>query len=180
MAPVNDTVEVREVASEHVTESLVRQAHELFGELVKEGAALGWVSPPGVDEVSLLLGRVAAGVVAGEASLVVARRGEELLGLGYWTRYERETRRPHVDIGRIAVVNRAQGQHLGRRITTCLIDTARSSATEVITLDLRSDNVRAKALYESLGFVRYGELPHFIAAGDERFANEFYYLRLHD
>lgn len=59
-----------------------------------------------------------------------------------------------------------------------LVASARDIGVEVITLDLRGDNGRAIALYESLGFERYGLLGGFVAVGDQRFDMHLFALDL--
>jgi len=61
---------------------------------------------------------------------------------------------------------------------TELVAAARAARVEVLTLDLRGDNVAAAALYESLGFRRYGRLERFVAVGDDRWDKLFYALDL--
>jgi hypothetical protein len=64
-------------------------ASTLLAELVRDGAALGWVDPPGPAEVTDLLMGVAEDARAGDAALVLAHDGDALAGLGYWRRYAR-------------------------------------------------------------------------------------------
>jgi ribosomal protein S18 acetylase RimI-like enzyme len=150
-------------------------AADLLHRLVAGGGALGWVDPPSPDEVSRLLGGVAADA---DAALAVATIDGRLIGLGYWRRYERPTHRPHADIEKVAVDPGAQGRGVGRQLMTALIEAATRAGVEVLTLDLRGDNRRAAALYESLGFVRYGRLERFVAVGDQRWDKLFYALDL--
>jgi ribosomal protein S18 acetylase RimI-like enzyme len=72
----------------------------------------------------------------------------------------------------------AQGRGIGRHLMTALIAAARAADVEVLTLDLRADNTHAAALYESLGFHRYGRLARFVAVGDRRYDKLFYALDL--
>ncbi|MGO2035804.1 MAG: GNAT family N-acetyltransferase [Brevibacterium sp.] len=177
-----------------VGEPALTQITELLAELVSAGAALGWVDPPTRAEVAALLDELAAGVDGGEASVALAFDalvgatavggvgGEpgagRVVGIAYWRRYARPTHRPHVDVEKVAVDPRTQGQGLGRMLMNALIASAREAEVEVITLDLRGDNTAAIALYESLGFERYGLLPGFVAVGDRRFDTHLYALDL--
>lgn len=153
----------------------VADAAGLLGRLVAGGAALGWVVPPSPAEVRGLLGGPWDG---DEAALAVAAEGGRLVALGYWRRYARPTHRPHADVEKVAVDPEFQGRGLGRRLMTELIGAARAARVETLTLDLRGDNVAAAALYESLGFRRYGRLERFVAVGDERWDKLFYALDL--
>jgi ribosomal protein S18 acetylase RimI-like enzyme len=100
------------------------------------------------------------------------------VGLGYWRRYRRPTHRVNADLEKIAVDPSAQGRGVGRGLMTALIDAARAARIEVLTLDLRADNAPAIALYESLGFRRYGQLARFVAVGERRYDKLFYALDL--
>ena len=57
---------------------------------------------------------------------------------------------------------------------TELISAAIDCTVEVLTLDLRADNARAIALYESMGFQAYGRLERFVAVGGNRYDKRFY------
>ena len=61
---------------------------------------------------------------------------------------------------------------------TALIAAARAADIEVLTLDLRADNAPAIALYESLGFRRYGRIERFVAVGERRYDKLCYALDL--
>ena len=155
----------------------IAAAAALLRDLVAGGAALGWVEPPPAGEVRALLTEVAADP---DAVLVLASDDDGLAGLGYWRRYQRPTHRPHADVEKVAVAPSRQGRGVGRRLMTALIAEARAARVEVLTLDLRGDNERAAALYESLGFHRYGRLERFVAVGDRRWDKLLYALDLRD
>jgi ribosomal protein S18 acetylase RimI-like enzyme len=172
-------VHVHFVGPGGLTDAELSDAATLLARLVAGGAALGWVDPPTPAEVTALLRDVWTSP-PGDAALAVATDNGRLIGLGYWRRYERPTHRPHADVEKVAVDPYAQGRGAGRRLMTELIAAARTAAIEVLTLDLRGDNDRAAALYESLGFQRYGRLPRFVAVGDRRWDKLFYALDLRD
>ncbi|GIE87054.1 GNAT family N-acetyltransferase [Actinoplanes regularis] len=170
--------EVRLIGTGGLTRSETETVAELLHGLVAGGAALGWVSPPAPDEVAVLLADVTAGIGPGDAALAVAYVEEAPVGFGYWRRYERPTHRVNADLEKIAVAPEHQGAGLGRTLTTVLIAAAVQHSIEVLTLDLRGDNARAVALYESLGFRRYGTLENFVARGPARYDKLFYALDL--
>jgi ribosomal protein S18 acetylase RimI-like enzyme len=151
-------------------------AHRILADLVRGGAALGWVDPPSRDEVAELLDHVTSGVHAGNAALRAAYIDRQLVGLGYWQRYARPTHRPHADLEKIAVGDAAQGRGVGRALTAALVADARRAGIEVLTLDARGDNSNALSLYRSLGFTEYGRLPDFVAVGERRYDKVFYML----
>ncbi|MFD7026884.1 GNAT family N-acetyltransferase [Streptomyces sp. NPDC059917] len=153
-------------------------AHGILAELVRAGAALGWVDPPSPAEVAELLDGVVRAALTGDAALRAAYVGHRLVGLGYWQRYARATHRPHADLEKLAVAAAAHGHGVGRALTAALIADARRAGIEVLTLDARGDNANALHLYRSLGFTEYGRLPDFVAVGARRYDKVFHMLDL--
>ncbi|MER7948715.1 GNAT family N-acetyltransferase [Streptomyces sp. NPDC096079] len=170
-----------EVASDPVQrEGLTESAHRILADLVRGGAALGWVEPPSREEVAKLLEHVVSAARAGDGALRVARADGRVVGLGYWLRYARPTHRPHADLEKLAVDPAAQGLGVGRALTAALIADARTAGIEVLTLDARGDNAHALRLYRSLGFTEYGRLPDFVAVGERRYDKVFCMLDLRE
>jgi ribosomal protein S18 acetylase RimI-like enzyme len=171
---VDDSVVVRHVDSAEAGDPrFTGPAAALLGQLVADGAALGWLEPPGHAEVASLLRDVAGGP-RGDACLAAAWAGGDLAGLGYWQRYARPTYRPHADVRRVAVAPARQGRGIGRLLMTELISSAADAGIEILTLDFRGDNERAARLYQSLGFTEYGRLPRFVAVGAARYDRVLY------
>lgn len=172
-------IDIVRITPEHLTtDAAVAPAAAMLRGLVAAGAAIGWVDPPSIGEVADLLRAVAAEGHRGDASLVFACRGGDLAGLGYWRRYARPTHSPHADIEKVAVHPHCQGAGVGRKLMAELLASARDNAVEVLTLDVREDNTRAIALYESLGFSLYGRLERFVAVGAARYGKRFYAIDL--
>lgn len=155
-------------------------AHRILAELVRAGAAIGWVDPPAPGEVAELLAQVAEAARAGDGALRTAYLGDRLVGLGYWLRYPRPTHRPHADIEKIAVDAGAHGHGIGRALTSALLDDARRAGIEVLTLDARGDNIGALHLYRTLGFTEYGRIPDFVAVRESRYDKVLYMIDLRE
>ncbi|MFF0622647.1 GNAT family N-acetyltransferase [Streptomyces sp. NPDC004296] len=176
-APEPVVLDARAVlADPELAAGLAESAHRILADLVAAGAPLGWVDPPGREEVAELVERVLAAATSGEGALRAAYAGRTLIGLGYWLRYSRPTHRPHADLEKLAVAGTAHGRGTGRALTAALVDDARQAGVEVLTLDARADNAQALRLYRSLGFREYGRLPSFVAVGERRWDKVFYLL----
>ena len=67
----------------------------------------------------------------------------------------------------ISVAKECWGQGVGSALLQAAIDFARSAGVAVISLEVRSDNVRAIALYEKFGFRKIGHFPDFFRVGGE-------------
>lgn len=162
----------------------LEQIHVLVGEMVEQGAALGWVEPPSLWDVGALLADLIQGADFDDACLVVAERVSDgdgpptVVGFAYWTRRDSETELPHADIGRVAVSSRARGGGLGRRLVQELIDYARKVGIEILTLDVRGNNHAAMHVYERLGFKEYGRIADFVAIDNQRWDNVYFSLDL--
>ncbi len=152
----------------------------LLAGLVASGAALGWVTPPTRNEVEALLRDLADEAQNENASIVLGRNGQRLIAYGCWRRYQRPTHRPHADIPYLAVAAGHQGQGVGGRVLDSLIEAARNSGIEQLTLDARGDNASAHALWQSRGFVQYGTLTDFVAVGETHYDKTFWVLDLRD
>jgi [ribosomal protein S18]-alanine N-acetyltransferase len=83
---------------------------------------------------------------------VAARREDKLVGYAGIARLGR-TRPYEYEIHTIGVDPAYQGQGIGRRLVSQLLE---SAADSVIFLEVRTDNAPAIALYESFGFVNVG------------------------
>lgn len=177
--------EVRLIGSGGTTERETAGIAALLRGLVADGADLGWVDPPAVEEAGALIAGLVAGVPAGEAAVAVAvgftaGGEEEVAGFGYWRRYRRPTHRPHADLEKLAVAPDRQELGLSRDLLSTLITAALRHDVEVLTLDVRGDNAGAEALCRKLGFQQYGRLENFVAVGDTRYDTLFYALDLRD
>jgi ribosomal protein S18 acetylase RimI-like enzyme len=203
--PDRPKVLVADAAGQAADPGFVAAAHRILATLVRDGAALGWVDPPSEAEVAALLRSIGAAAPEGNAALCAAYvpaaeptlspggpsatgaapgpgrpSPGELVGLGYWTRYERPTHRQHADVRRVAVAPHAQGRGAGRALTRALIASAQAAGVEMLTLDVRGDNAGALHLYRSLGFTEYGRLKDFVAVGSRRYDTVFYALDLRE
>lgn len=70
------------------------------------------------------------------------------------------------------------GQGIGTGLMEQLIAFARETDTEVITLEVRSDNLRAKALYEKFGFRTFGVYEKFFKIDGNYFSADYMNLYL--
>lgn len=92
-------------------------------------------------------------LAAGHNRYVAARIGDRLVGYAGIARLGR-TPPFEYEIHTIGVDPEYQGRGIGRAMMTGLLEHAGPDA--VVYLEVRTDNEPAKALYESLGFVRVG------------------------
>lgn len=67
----------------------------------------------------------------------------------------------------ITVLRQYWGQGIGTALMERMIGFARESGAELLTLEVRSDNERAKALYRKFGFASFGTFPKYFKIGGQ-------------
>lgn len=168
--------ELHRATSDDLTDPVLDSLTRMIGGLVSDGAALGWTDPPTREELEDLL----RGIVDGpehDACAVLALKGSEVLGAGWWQRYAKPTQRQNADLDKLAVNPAAAGQGVGRRLLRMLLAEAETAGIEHLTLDLRQGNDRAEHLYASEGFREYGRLTDFVAPGDGTRCGKIFMVR---
>jgi ribosomal protein S18 acetylase RimI-like enzyme len=143
---------------------------------ITEGGGFGWLKPPPrqilenywkgvllVPERRLVVGRL-DGIIAGSAQLSRAPRNNEAQGFAG-------------TLTSAFVAPWARGRGLGRGIVREIEALAREMGLAVLNLDLRDTQRAAIALYEKLGYRRWGTHPVY-AKVDERIVPGHYYYKI--
>ena len=143
---------------------------------ILDGGGFGWVTPPGrqaleryfkgvllVPERDLFIGRV-DGVITGSAQLVRPSRNNE-------------AQAHSVTFMHSFVAPYARGQGLARLMMERVEDKARAAGFATLNLDVRETQQAAIALYESLGYTRWGEHPAY-ARVKGRLIRGYFYMKL--
>ncbi len=144
-----------------------------------DGGGFGWVHSPGrpmleryfhgvllVPERILLVGRL-DGVIVGAAQLVRPARNMEAQALA-------------ATLAHSFVAPYARGHGIARLLTTRAEGCARALGFRVLNLDVRATQIAAIALYERLGFERWGTHPAYARVGGRTVAGHFYLKRLQE
>ncbi len=144
-----------------------------------DGGGFGWVSPPGrqaleryfrgvmlVPERDLIVGRV-DGVIVGSAQLARPARNNEAQAFA-------------ASIMHAFVAPYARGHGLARLMTLRCEEAARALGYLVINLDVRETQEAAIALYEQLGYQRWGVHPAYARVGGRTVGGIFYYKLLRE
>ena len=141
------------------TPFLVREPEEITLTAEEERAFLGKLL---ASERELMLVACADGRHVGNCSLM--RAGPQL-------RY-----RHRCSVG-IALYREFWGRGIGRLLMEAVLDAARRVGYEQAELEAVSGNVRAIALYESLGFEIYGTLPRNMKYKDGSYADNVWMMK---
>ena len=142
-----------------------------------DGGGFGWVNPPGrqviesyfrgllmVPEREIYVGRV-DGVIVGSTQLVRPSRNNEAQAMA-------------ATITQAFVAPYARRLGLARMMVMRVEERARGMGYQVLNLDVRETHVGAIALYEALGYLRWGEHPAYARVGGQMIAGVFFYKLL--
>ncbi|HZH28841.1 MAG TPA: GNAT family N-acetyltransferase [Azospirillaceae bacterium] len=144
---------------------------------VRAGGGFGWLEPPPRDvmerywkgvlmvpERTLFIGRL-DGVVAGSAQMVRPPRNNEA--------------QAHTAFLTTSFVAPwARGHGLARMLTLAIEAAARKAGARILNLDVRETQEAAIALYESLGYKRFGVHPLYAMVGGKPVAGHYFYKDL--
>lgn len=93
--------------------------------------------------------------------MFVAKKDGKIVGTASFNGMTRE-RMKHRGGFAVSVMKDEWGQGIGSRLLEAVIDFAKNTVhAEIISLEVRSDNVRAIALYEKYGFEKIGHFKGF-------------------
>lgn len=144
---------------------------------IKDGGGFGWVDPP--DRAAME--RYWKGVLAvPERTLVVGRLDGMICGSAQLVRPTRNNEAQHfaASLTTSFVAPWARGHGLARKLTLAVEELARREKYKVLNLDVRDSQVAAIALYEQLGYQRWGTHPFYAEAHGRLFQGYFYYKDL--
>ena len=140
---------------------------------ILDGGGFGWVNPPGqealeryfkgvvlVPERELFVGR-ADGIITGSAQLVRPPRNNEAQAFASSLMHS-------------FVAPFARGQGLARLMMLRIEERARALGCRVLNLDVRETQEAAIALYESLGYQRWGVHPEYARVRGKSVQGFFY------
>ena len=144
---------------------------------ILDGGGFGWVNPPGrqaleryfqgvllVPERELFVGR-ADGMITGSCQLVRPPRNNEAQAFA-------------ASLMHSYIAPYARGHGLARMLTASVEERARELGYHILNLDVRDTQAVAIAMYESYGYVRWGEHPEYALVRGKAVAGYFYYKRL--
>jgi ribosomal protein S18 acetylase RimI-like enzyme len=142
-----------------------------------DGGGFGWINPPGrqvtesyfrglllVPEREIYVGRV-DGVIVGSTQLVRPSRNNEAQAMA-------------ATITQAFVAPYARRLGLARMMVVRVEERARAMGYQVLNLDVRETHVGAIALYDGLGYLRWGSHPAYARVGGQMIAGVFFYKLL--
>lgn len=142
-----------------------------------DGGGFGWVTPPGRRALESYFRGV---LLVPERELFVARLNGEIVGSAILVRPPRnnEAQAFAANLMHAFVAPYARGHGLARMLTEGVEERARELGYHILNLDVRETQTAAIRLYQSLGYVRWGEHPEYAQIRGRVVSGFFFYKRL--
>jgi ribosomal protein S18 acetylase RimI-like enzyme len=176
MSDVTDTQAVIERIGSFSDDDLAALCEAADAAII-DGGGFGWVSPPG--RVALEAYFRGLLLVPGR-ELFVCRVDGTLVGSVQLVRPPRnnEAQAFAATLMHSFVAPYARGHGLARSMTLRVEESARALGYHVLNLDVRETQEAAIALYESLGYIRWGVHPCYARVGGRTIKGIFYFKTL--
>jgi ribosomal protein S18 acetylase RimI-like enzyme len=142
-----------------------------------DGGGFGWVNPPGRRALESYFRGV---LLVPERELFVARLNGDIVGSAILVRPPRnnEAQAFSASLMHAYVAPYARGHGLARMLTQNVEDRARELGYHILNLDVRETQTAAIRLYQSMGYVRWGEHPEYALIRGRVVSGFFFYKRL--
>jgi hypothetical protein len=168
------------LAVERVNEFSEQDLHalcEAADAAIIDGGGFGWVSPPGRAPLERYFRGVL--LVPGR-ELFVCRLDGDVVGSAQLVRPPRhnEAQAFAAHLIHAFVAPYARGHGLARMLTLRVEEAARALGYHLLNLDVRETQTAAIALYESLGYIRWGVHPAYARVHGRTLRGLFYYKLL--
>ncbi|HYG84720.1 MAG TPA: GNAT family N-acetyltransferase [Azospirillum sp.] len=144
---------------------------------IRDGGGFGWVEPPPRE----VMERYWRGVlIVPDRFLFVARLDGVIAGSAQLVRPPRnnEAQAHACQLTTAFVAPWARGHKLARSLTLAVEHEARAMGFGILNLDVRETQQAAIAMYESLGFRRWGTHPYYARVGGRFVAGHYYFKDL--
>ena len=141
-------------------EAKVHQLADLLSDAVDGGASVGFLPPLGRDEALAYWGDVVTAVRAGRRVLLVAQDGNVVQGSVQLDLETRPNGSHRAEAMKLFVHRRTRRRGLAKALMCELEATARHLGRTLLVMDTRKGG-EAEKLCETLGYVRFGEVPNY-------------------
>jgi ribosomal protein S18 acetylase RimI-like enzyme len=159
------------------TEEELHDLCEATDSAIIAGGGFGWVNPPGRKALERYFKGV---LLVPERELFVARLDKRIVGSAQLVRPPRnnEAQAFAASVMHSFIAPYARGHGLSRLLTSRVEEGARALGYHVLNLDVRETQDVAIALYESMGYIRWGIHPTYARVNGKTVRGIFYYKTL--
>lgn len=143
-----------------VDDARIGELADVLLDCVEGGASVGFMAPLTRERALDFWRAVARSVAAGERAILVAKDARGICGT-VQLMFDLPENQPHrADLGKMLVHGRARRKGLGAALMRAAESTARECGKTMLVLDAVTGGDAAR-LYESLGWVRVGDIPDY-------------------
>jgi acetyltransferase len=154
----------------------IEQLSELLMDAVDSGASVGFMPPLSSGEARNYWRDVIAGVRNGSRVLLVAMDGDVIQGSVQLGLETRANGRHRAEAMKLFVHRRARRMGLARALMAKLESIARALGRTLLVMDTRLGG-EAEKLCESLGYIRFGQVPGYARSADGRLHTTVFFYR---
>jgi ribosomal protein S18 acetylase RimI-like enzyme len=142
-----------------------------------DGGGFGWVNPPGRKALERYFKGV---LLVPERELFAARQDGHIVGSAQLVRPPRnnEAQAFAAHMMHSFIAPYARGHGLARLLTRRVEESARAQGYHALNLDVRETQEAAIALYESMGYIRWGVHPAYARVAGRTVRGIFYFKPL--
>jgi ribosomal protein S18 acetylase RimI-like enzyme len=159
-------------------EEAIDQLADLLIDAVDSGASIGFMPPVGKENALAYWRDVIAAMRTGRRLLLAAMDGELLQGSVQMDLELRANGNHRAEVIKLFVHRRARRRGIARALMLEVESTARCLGRTLLLMDTRKGG-EAEKTCESLGYIRYGEVPKYARSGNgELDASVFFYHQL--
>jgi acetyltransferase len=160
------------------SEEAIVQLADLLIDAVDSGASIGFMPPLGKEEALAYWRDVIAAMRTGRRLLLAAMDGDLVQGSVQMDPEPRANGNHRAEVIKLFVHRRARRRGLAKALMLEVESTARRLGRTLLLLDTRKGG-DAEKMCESLGYVRYGEVPRYARSGNgDLDATAFFYHQL--
>jgi len=160
------------------SEEAIGQLVDLLIDAVDSGASIGFMPPIGKEEALAYWRDVIAAMRAGRRLLLAAMDGDLVQGSVQLDLEPRANGNHRAEVIKLFVHRRARRRGLARALLLEVESAARRLGRTLLLMDTRKGG-DAEKMCESLGYVRYGEVPGYARSGNGKLdASAFFYQQL--
>lgn len=163
--------------AETLSEADMADLCEATDAAIIEGGGFGWVAPQGRAALTRHFGGV---LLVPERELFVARLDGHVVGSAQLVRPARnnEAQAWAAQLTHAYIAPYARGYGLARMLVQRLEERAAALGHRVLNLDVRETQATAIALFEGLGYIRWGTHPAYARINGRTVAGHHYYKTL--